>query len=170
MNVFDVLSQNLSHGSRTRTPDASVPYPQGFRGRITHDPALCTACGTCVYACSPSAISVDDRDAWTKRWNYTEDRCTFCGYCVQYCPTHALAFDPVAPAPLTERPQHYLADDIVLKPCPQCGKPVRAVPEVTLQQTYGDPLPAEIAEARGLCEGCRQKAAGRRFFDSVVNK
>jgi formate hydrogenlyase subunit 6/NADH:ubiquinone oxidoreductase subunit I len=170
MNIFNLLSQNLGQGSRTRLPEDAVPYPSGYRGRINHDLSICTACGTCVYACSPKAITIDESSADVSVWQYTEDRCTFCGFCVEYCPTQALSFDPVAPAPLTERPQHYLSHAIPLQPCRECGEPVRSIPEVILIRLYGDPLPEEIAAAQGLCERCRQRVVGDRFMRVLAGK
>jgi len=169
MNIFNVLSQNFGQGSRTRTPDNSVPYPAGYRGRIEHDAALCTGCGTCAYVCSPSAISIKDNDAQTVTWKYTEDRCTFCSFCVSYCPTQALHIEAVSPTLLSERPQHYLIHSIALQSCRECGQPFREIPYVTLLHLYGDPLPEEIAEARGLCERCRQVFTGERFVKVIAN-
>jgi formate hydrogenlyase subunit 6/NADH:ubiquinone oxidoreductase subunit I len=168
MKILGVLSQNFSHGSRTRRPNDVVPYPEGFRGKLIHDVNLCTACGTCVYACSPAAIQISDEDAKVMRWAYTEDRCTFCGFCVQYCPTHALSFEKEAPAPLTERKQHYISHDIVLQACTVCGRPVRVIPEMTLKQLYGSPLPEDIVKVRGMCESCRQKLISKRFLKTIV--
>jgi len=167
MNILNLLSQNLGQGSRTRTPDDAVPYPDGYRGRIKHAEDLCIACGACVYSCSPSAITIDDHGGQVVTWKYTEDRCTFCGFCVQYCPTKALSFDAVSPAPLTERSQHYLAHSITLGACRECGRPVRIIPDAILTHLYGDPLPVDIAEARGLCERCRQRETGSRFKNAI---
>ena len=69
----------------------------------------------------------------------------------------------VSPALLSERVQHYLTHSLTLQPCRECGQPFRTIPEMTLLRLYGDPLPEEIAEARGLCERCRQRVAGERF-------
>jgi formate hydrogenlyase subunit 6/NADH:ubiquinone oxidoreductase subunit I len=170
MNILSVLSHNLGHGSRTRKPEDAVPYPNGFRGKLNHRVDLCTACGTCVYTCSPGAITIDDDEKFIVDWTYTEDRCTFCGFCVQYCPTHALSFEKVSPAPLTERVQHYLFHQIELQPCQNCGKPVHLMPEPLLEQMYGSPLPKEIVETQGLCEECRQQLISKRFLNTVVVK
>ena len=170
MNILNVLSQNLNHGSRTRRPDNSVPYPAGYRGRINHDAAFCTGCGTCAYVCSPGAISVEEQTAQSVTWRYTEDRCTFCSFCVTFCPTQALGFEALSPALLSERPQHYLTHSITLQPCRECGQPVRAIPEMALIRLYGDPLPEEFAKARGLCERCRQRMTGELFVRAIAGK
>ncbi len=168
MKILDVLSQNLRRGSRTRQPNDVVPYPEDFRGRLSHALELCTACGTCVYTCSPGAIKIDDADEKVVRWTYKEDRCTFCGFCVQYCPTQALSFEKESPAPLTERKQHYISHDIELPACKVCGRPVRVIPEMTLERLYGSPVPEEIIAAQGLCENCRQRSVSKRFLKTIV--
>jgi hydrogenase-4 component H len=169
MNILTVLSQNFGRGSRTRKPADAVPYPDGFRGPIHHAEDLCIACGACAYACSPSAIKLDESNPEAVVWKYTEDRCTFCGFCVQYCPTQALSFEAVSPQPLSERSQHYLTHSIALQPCRECGQPMRLIPEVVLKRIYGDPIPEDIVQAQGLCERCRQRATGSRFKKAMIN-
>jgi len=170
MKILSLLSYNFGHKSRTRRPDNAVPYPAGFRGKLLHNTDLCTACGTCVYACSPGAIKISDEDATITDWDYSEDRCTFCGFCVQYCPTHALSFAQESPVAITERVQHYLFHQVEMQPCHECGKSVHMIPEETLEQLYGKPLPAEIIETQGLCENCRQALISKRFLNTVIVK
>jgi hydrogenase-4 component H len=170
MNILNVLLKNFRQGSRTRKPADAVPYPKDFRGVLLHNVERCTACGTCVYACSPGAIQIDTSDPEISHWLYNEDQCTFCGFCVQYCPTKALSFQQVSPEPLADRKSHHRDHEIELKPCQNCGKPVHAVPEVTLRELYGDPLPFEIKETLGLCEHCRQELVVKRFLKTVVVK
>jgi len=171
MNILNVLSQNFGHGSRTRTPNDSVPYPNGFRGRISHDLSLCTGCGTCVYVCSPGAIAIHDEEGGKSvNWKYAEDQCTFCSFCVEYCPTLALGIEAKSPTILSERSQHYLIHSIDLPLCKECGRPTRLIPDVALIHLYGNPLPEEIESARGLCENCRQRMTGQRFVTALAGK
>lgn len=170
MNILNVLTKNFNHGSRTRKPGDSVPYPEGFRGVLVHKADQCTACGTCVYSCSPGAITIENEEPTLSNWNYTEDQCTFCGFCVQNCPTHALSFEKEAPAPIASRSQHYIFHTIELEPCPVCGKPVHRLPQATLEQLYGRPLPQEIVESENLCENCRQELVSKRFLNALVVK
>ena len=170
MNIYNILGQNLSQKSRTLKPDDSVPYPKNFRGRLLHQVDLCTACGTCVYSCSPGAIQITQIAEDRTQWKYTEDRCTFCGFCVQYCPTHALDFAEESPEPMTERVQHYTLHEIPMIACSECGKAVHVVPLPVLEQIYGSPLPADILQAQHLCEDCRQELTSERFMNTVVVK
>lgn len=170
MNIVQLLSQNFGRGSRTRTPEDTVPYPGGYRGRIEHEASLCTGCGTCAYVCSPGAITIEERNAQAVTWEYREDRCTFCSFCVSYCPTRALHIEAVSPALLNERAEHYLSHLIPLQPCEKCGQPVRVIPAGVLVRLYGDPLPEEIAAARHLCERCRQRVSGERFVTALVGR
>ena len=170
MNIFNLLSQNLGQGSRTRPPDEAVPYPAGYRGQINHEAALCTACGTCIYTCSPGAITRDNSVPEYVVWQYSEDRCTFCGFCVEYCPTQALSFVPSAPAIVADRSQHVICHRIDCQPCPGCGRLIRPLSEATLIGLYGDPLPEDVAASRMLCESCRQRATTRRFREALAGK
>lgn len=170
MNIFVLLSRNLSRKSRTCRPEDAVPYPTDFRGRLIHNVDLCTGCGTCVYTCSPSAIKISDIQSNAANWRYTEDRCTFCGFCVQYCPTNALSFAQETPKPIAERSEHYIDHPLKLQPCKSCGKPVYVLPENSLEKLYGKPLPAEILETQGLCEDCRQQLTSKRFLNAMVVK
>jgi hydrogenase-4 component H len=171
MNILNLLSQNFGGGSRTRTPEDSVPYPNGYRGQITHTVELCTGCGTCVYVCSPGAISIrDDEGGQSVTWKYTEDQCTFCSFCVEHCPTQALGIKAESPAILSDRSQHYLIHSIALPLCKECGQPAKLMPEMALIHLYGDPLPEEIESARGLCENCRQRVTGQRFVTALAGK
>ncbi len=170
MNILNLLSINLGRGSRTRPPEDAVPYPPGYRGRLQHEASLCIACGMCVYTCSPGAITRNEQAPDCVFWAYTEDRCTFCGFCVDYCPTQALSFEPVAPAPLTDRTQHYLTHPIQFQPCADCGQPFIPLPPAVLTRLYGEPLPADVTAANLRCDQCRKRATSRRFREALVGK
>lgn len=170
MKIINLLSHNLRNKSRTRQPADAVQFPAGFRGKLLHNTAQCTACGTCVYACSPGAIKITTDESGNAAWDYLEDRCTFCGFCVQYCPTQALCFEEENPTPITERAQHYVFHEIEAQPCCICGKPAHAIPEMTLEKLYGKPLPVDIEEIQGLCEQCRQELTSKRFLKAILVK
>lgn len=158
MDIWSQIAKNIFQSAHTRRPEATVPYPDGFRGELQHDAALCTACGTCAYACSPSAILVDTALPEHATWQYQLLRCTFCGRCVEYCPTHALSFDPHLPHQqlIIQTTSHV----IPRAPCARCGVPIIPLPRQVLEETYGWPVPAEIEQLNQLCERCRKKVHG----------
>lgn len=167
MNIFKILTQNLGGGSRTLAPADAVEYPAGFRGVLHHQTELCTACGTCAYTCSPSAIVPDRSDERFVVWRYFEDRCTFCGLCVDYCPTGALSFEARAPEVVQERAQHYISHQIDMEPCPGCGQLFKPLPPPALERLY-DHQPAEdVASMARICDKCRRQATSRRFKQAL---
>ncbi len=161
--ILNILSRNAVRRHRTRHPQDTVPYPGGFRGTITHEVPACTACGTCVYVCSPGAIVVDNRDEQVARWTYFAGQCTFCGRCVEYCPTHALTFAKHS-GPVTKTAQQMrVTDEVVRRSCLHCGRPVIPLPVSVLAQMYGDPPPEDVRERQQLCERCRGRTTAERL-------
>lgn len=174
MDIWSQISKNLFQRARTRRPEAAVPYPEGFRGELLHDASRCTACGTCAYVCSPSAIAVESPSPdqaspdGHATWQYQMLSCTFCGRCVDFCPTGALSFDSRLPRPLFA--MQPTAHQIAYQPCERCGKPVIPLPRPVLVATYGDPLPAEIEHLNRLCDRCRKKVTGANVKRGFTGK
>lgn len=157
MNIWSRITNNIFQRAHTRRPESAVPFPEGFRGALLHEQALCTACGTCAYVCSPSAIEVDRSNAGHATWNYQLLKCTFCGRCVEFCPTHALSFDSSLARPVLDL-QH-TGHEIQYTPCARCGEPIIPLPHALLEATYGRPVPAEVEQGNCLCERCRKRAS-----------
>jgi hydrogenase-4 component H len=167
MSILKILSRNLNRGSRTRRPADRVPYPDGYRGMLLNDPALCVGCKTCAYVCSPGAITFDDNDESCIVWQYFAEQCTFCGRCAEYCPCKALTFDQAAAVVAVDPAQHRVAHQIPYRLCPRCGRPVMPVPATVLAHFYD---PAELnagTPLRLLCEHCRNKVFGQRVKDAL---
>lgn len=163
MSIWNILFNNLKNGSRTRKPADNVPYPEGFRGTLMHDTNRCTACGTCAYVCSPSAIHVVERGSIGKTWQYNAGQCTFCGRCVTFCPTEALHFDPISMGARPDSTSLLTHHDIDYVHCKRCGTLFNPLPGNVLVKLYGDPLPEEIQNARDLCDECRQRLYSRNL-------
>lgn len=161
MNIWSRITNNIFQRAHTRRPEAAVPFPEGFRGALLHEAELCTACGTCAYVCSPTAISIDRSAPEHATWHYQLLRCTFCGRCVDYCPTGALSFDPQLARPVLDL-QH-TGHEIPYTPCTRCGALIIPLPLAVLEKTYGSPLPAEVEQANRLCERCRKRASGAKI-------
>ena len=163
MGILSILSRNSARGSRTRRPEAQVPFPAGFRGMITHDTAQCTGCRTCAYVCSPAAIAFSETVGCFVEWTYFAGRCTFCGRCVEYCPTRCLGSEETMPPVTSDQSAHRVTHRVSYQPCAHCGRPVIPLPLQTLRTMHGDPVPEGIAARQGLCERCRGRVAAERL-------
>ncbi len=157
MGIWNQISKNVFQRAHTQRPEQTVPAAPGFRGELLHDAALCTACGTCAYVCSPAAIEVEQASPYRAAWSYRLLQCTFCGRCVEYCPTQALSFEPHPAQPLYELPLR--VHDLTYQPCSRCGEPVMPLPATLLEAQYGSPLPEDVLERNRLCERCRKQAS-----------
>jgi len=167
MSIWQIIKDNLAAKVRTHTVQETVPPPPALRGMLAHTAERCTACGTCVYVCSPGAIRVSEQDDLHAEWQYFAGQCTFCGKCVAYCPTQALCFEN-RPAPVSRDVEVYrVSHSMAYTACERCGKLFIPLPGHVLIQLYGDPLPAEIAAVRFLCDGCRNKNAVRSLKDAL---
>lgn len=166
MDIFSRITNNLFQRARTRRPTDTVPHPSGFRGELLHDTDLCTACGTCAYVCSPSAIVVDRSLPQEATWAYQMMQCTFCGRCVDYCPTHALSFGQRLAQPVfaVRHTSHRVPNTL----CAQCGEAIFPLPLPVLEATYGSPVPPEMEQMNRLCERCRKKAYSARIKHSFT--
>ncbi len=155
MNIWNLISQNTFQKPHTQYPDDLVPLPDGFRGNLLHDAALCTACETCAYVCSPAAITFDHSSPDGVNWEYQPFQCTYCGRCVEYCPTHALSFDE-STQPEALHDIKTICHNIPYQICPRCGEKVIPLPSPTLSKK--GPVSPEIEQLNRLCARCRKKA------------
>jgi len=168
MDIWNLITKNIFRHPHTQPPEKLVPFPDGFRGELVHDPALCTACGTCAYVCSPSAIKLDRSSPDGIAWQYQMMQCTYCVRCVEHCPTHALTVEP--------RPQKILhqleltSHWIAYQHCSRCGEPVIPLPQAVLIENYGSPVPPEMDGLNQLCERCRQKVYSANIKRSFTGK
>lgn len=167
MGIMKILQHNFGAGSRTRKPADKVPFPTAYRGALQHEANRCTGCGSCAYVCSPAAITVDQSVPGEVTWEYNGVQCTFCGRCVQYCPTKAIQMEP-HPTQMVENPEDLVIRHTVkYTNCSRCHKPFLPLPGAVLVEMYGDPLPADIAEIRGMCETCRNKVTTAKLKDAI---
>jgi formate hydrogenlyase subunit 6/NADH:ubiquinone oxidoreductase subunit I len=168
MGILNVLFRNFSLRSRTRKPTDRVPYPVDFRGALAHRLEVCTACGTCAYVCSPTAI-VLQRQVGGVEWRYDAGRCTYCGRCVEYCPTRALSFENEAGRPVSSRDQQLTVDLVAFQHCERCGAELIPMPPETLVRLYRTPEgAAEAADLHRLCDRCRSYRTGERVKSGLI--
>jgi ferredoxin len=168
MGIWNLITRNLTRRPHTRQPETWVPFPSGFRGELFHDAALCTACGTCTYVCSPAAIELDRSLPDGVAWQYQSMQCTHCGRCVEHCPTHALSFG-TQPQPLLHELQ-ITRHTVTYQPCSRCGEPVIPLPHAVLAEKYGSPVPQDVERLNGLCERCRQKVYSANIKRSFTGR
>ena len=163
MGILNILSRNFGRRSRTRLPADRVPYPPDFRGELAHRLEVCTACGTCAYVCSPTAIVLKKEENGVE-WRYDAGRCTYCGRCVEHCPTRALSFENHAGRPVTDRAQQLTVDLVAYQHCTRCGAELIPMPPETLVRLYRSPEgAADAAEMHLLCDRCRSRAVSERI-------
>lgn len=165
MGILDIVRRNFGRRPRTRRPDDMPPRPPPFRGLIEQDPSLCTGCKTCMYVCSPKAISFTEQHDVGLTWNFFAGQCSFCGLCVQYCPTHAITNFGKLPPVTGDQSELKVAHEISYHPCSSCAKPIIPIPEEALAQVYGHALTDLEAEQNTLCPECRRKSASLRLRD-----
>ena len=160
--ILEVIAGNVLHGPGTIRLPGSVPCPPEFRGAVTHDPALCLACGICSYVCVSDAITGAEQDK-NYLWTYEPGRCTFCARCVERCPGRALTM-AAGPVAACFKPGERGVQQLVPFPtCPHCGEPSRPVNEELLGRAYDEVNP-EIRLLARLCERCRQRLQGKQFL------
>lgn len=167
MNILNILFRNLTKPSRSQTPENKVAFPHDFRGELLHDPLQCTLCGSCVYVCSPAAITIE-RGESRGTWAYDGGRCTFCGRCVEYCPTEALSFANHSAPIVASRTSEITHNEIEYQRCPRCGEMMIPLPVTTIQHLYhleADRQPTvKIYE---LCERCRNRIHSQALKSSI---
>lgn len=70
--------------------------PEGWRGVLETDLALCTGCGLCDKKCPIDCIVVDvekdpeSKQRMIKRFDINVVKCMVCGICSEVCPTDAI--------------------------------------------------------------------------------
>jgi hydrogenase-4 component H len=169
MAILKIVFRNFFRRSRTRRPGDMPAFPEGFRGMMSHEAELCTACGTCAYVCSSSAIKIDAEISGAA-WSFDGGQCTFCGNCERYCPTKAIRLER-RPAPVTkDRSEHRISHKISYKPCPRCGRPVVPLAEKVLRMLYGTGIPANALSEQSLCEECRRRASVGHIKDGFLGR
>ena len=165
--ILEVIAGNVLHGPGTIRLPGSVPCPPEFRGAVTHDPALCLACGICSYVCVGDAITAAEQDK-NYVWTYEPGRCTFCARCVDHCPGLALTM-AAGPVAAYFKPGELSVQHLAPFPaCPQCGEPSRPVNGQLLGRAFDEVNP-EIRLLARLCERCRQHLQSKQFLATNID-
>lgn len=167
MGILKILQHNFGANSRTLKPADKVPFPISYRGNLQHETSRCTGCGTCAYVCSPSAIGIETNVPGIITWQYKADQCTYCGRCAAYCPTKAIQLEQVPSEVVGDAEKLPTRHIVNYSTCTRCHKSFIPLPGAVLVEMYGDPLPADIAEIRGLCETCRNKVTTAKLKNAI---
>jgi len=164
VEILRVIAANFKHGPVTVRLPASVPVPDGFRGRVRIDASRCLACGTCSYVCVSDAIT-GSNDVLAYHWVYDPGRCTFCARCLERCPGHALTMES-KPAPIYRKcGELRVSVDVQLPACPECGQPSRPVTPDLILLAFGETVTNETRAAMNLCPSCRRRHMGDLFAE-----
>jgi formate hydrogenlyase subunit 6/NADH:ubiquinone oxidoreductase subunit I len=167
MNIFQIIFGNLTKRSRTRKPEDKVPYPTDFRGELDHKAKQCVLCGTCVYVCSPGAITIETQEE-KGFWHYDTGRCTFCGRCVEYCPTDTLSFLDHSAPNVNQRADEFTSHAIEYQHCKRCGAMIIPLPYETLVRIYHSEEAAQHAvQVHELCERCRSRVQSESMKSGI---
>ncbi len=149
--MLTTVLRNMLRPARTRAPADMPAAPATFRGALTHDASLCTACGACAFVCAPKAITFAEDPGKSVSWLFYLSRCSFCGLCLQNCPTQAIGNTATVPATMNNATGDGLRLEsvIALKPCARCGRAYIPFPAAELEPGY--------------CPDCRQWATSDRL-------
>ena len=160
MGMLTTVLRNMLRPARTRAPADMPVAPATFRGALTHDASLCTACGTCAFVCAPKAITFEEDPGKSVSWLFYIGRCSFCGLCQQNCPTRAIGNTETVPATMNSGTGDGLRLEsiIVLQPCTRCGRAHIPFPQ-SLTADSGSAAEPE----KGYCPDCRQWATSDRL-------
>ncbi len=85
MRLLSEALKGVFRRPATRNYPKKKPFiPDGFRGRVEHNPDTCTYCMLCAINCPATAITIDREK---KEWKVDTGKCIFCGRCQDVCPT-----------------------------------------------------------------------------------
>lgn len=165
MSMIRSLLGNLLAPVRTQAAAALPPAPAHYRGALTHEAALCTACGTCAYVCAPKAIRFVEHAGRTVSWTFYMGQCSFCGLCQQNCPTGAIGIRAALPVTSLAAQGDGLRLDsrIAQVRCSGCGQLHIPLPAALQAELLADCLGGVSDAERDCCPECRRRASSERL-------
>ncbi len=138
--------------------------PESFRGRVTLDQDLCTACRTCETVCPSNAIKItktENGDFIHKIWHNT---CCYCGNCAFFCPTGAISltndFDTAKHS--DEKYTDVNTGYIYQKECAECGELFKSATKALIKRAYKNSKEEKFNPS--LCPSCRKEANFKRIY------
>jgi len=150
--------------------------PEGLRGRMSHDPEKCTACGACVNMCPSGAIDLLEEEG-RFRIVFNLWKCSFCGTCQNVCPEEAVKLTSDYYIQGREKSALVETNPMEREHCWVCGKPHitaaqrKAVSSRILSHAPSlAPLSAEIDASLCICPGCKQTPTCQNEYRTKVHE
>ncbi|MBQ9069274.1 MAG: 4Fe-4S binding protein [Eggerthellaceae bacterium] len=89
-------------------PVVEKSAPDGLKGHIENDMAVCILCGICAKTCPAGSLRVDKAE---KLWAIDRFGCVQCGSCTRACPKSCLTMEPTY-----QKPSASKREDVYFKP------------------------------------------------------
>jgi formate hydrogenlyase subunit 6/NADH:ubiquinone oxidoreductase subunit I len=144
------------------------PLPDGFRGLIDLDPALCIACGACAFVCPSLAIVVSETEQHFV-WRYEAGQCAFSRRCVVLCPSQALRQVVRPLADITGAAGERKEYVVPYPNCPECGERTQPLSDIVLARSFPN-INEEVREWGRLCARCRRKRTQHAVAETLFAK
>lgn len=86
-------------------PTIEKTAPEGLKGHIDNDMALCILCGICERTCPAGALRVVKAE---NLWAINRYACVQCGACTRACPKNCLTMEPTYQKPTAHMNEYIL--------------------------------------------------------------
>jgi len=161
-----VLEQKVNGESIPKTIDTifkDFSAPENFRGRVSLNEEMCTACRTCEIVCPSNAIQISEtKNGFVhKIWH---NSCCYCGNCTYFCPTDAIfSTNDFHTAKLqSEKFEDVHIGYIDYKKCSHCGDEYMPPSKGLLEKAYIYDNVTKLNEK--ICPKCRKEANFKRMY------
>lgn len=137
--------------------------PKNFRGRMSLDKDMCTACRTCETVCPSTAIKISKTKSGFVH-NIWHNSCCYCGNCAYFCPTGAIfstnSFDTVKLQ--REKFKDVNSELIDYKFCSTCKERYMPPSRGLLGKAYVHDDVKKLD--KNICSKCRKVANFKRMY------
>lgn len=88
--IQEALKSVFKKPATLNYPAVKVEMPEGFRGKLSFDPAKCICCKLCMRDCPADAIKITKVGTDEVTCEIDLSKCIYCAQCVDSCPKGAL--------------------------------------------------------------------------------
>jgi len=138
--------------------------PSSFRGRMTLNKDICTACKTCETVCPSKAIEISSDENGNSIHKIWHNSCCYCGNCAYFCPTGAIftsgSFDTAKLQ--SEKFSDVNVEYIENQTCSNCGESYMPPSSGLLDRSYVDENIDKLDKK--ICSKCRKEENFRRMY------